>query len=282
MDRAATVDKLRTVASQLREDIVTMLAEAGSGHPGGSLSVIDLVNALFNAEMRHRPEEPTWPGRDRFILSKGHAVPALYVTLAQQGYIDRAQLATLRQLGSPLQGHPSNLLVPGVEAPSGSLGQGLSIALGFALAAKLDGDAFRSYAIIGDGEMQEGQIWEAAMSAAKYKLDTLCVFLDYNRAQIDGFVRDVMPIDPVEDKWRAFGWHVLTINGHDYDQILDALDEAKRTKGKPTFIVARTLKGKGVPLFEADMVKWHGNAPSKAEAEQAIAALRRGTDTTSW
>ena len=282
MERAAVVEKLRGIAPRLREDIVLMLAEAGSGHPGGSLSVIDIVNTLFNHEMRHRPSEPRWPERDRFVLSKGHACPALYVTLAECGYFPREELMTLRQLGSRLQGHPANQLLPGVEAPSGSLGQGLSIALGFAMASKLDGDKFRSYAVIGDGEMQEGQIWEAAMSAPKYKLDNLCVFLDYNRAQIDGFVKDVMPIDPVEDKWRAFGWHVLTISGHDYEQLLGALEEARATQGKPTFIVAHTLKGKGVPEFEADMVKWHGSAPSKEQAQRAIESIQQGTDGGAW
>lgn len=290
MDRAATVEKLSIEARALREDIIDMLATAGSGHPGGSLSVIDLVNALYNVEMRHRPDEPHWAERDRFVLSKGHAVPALYATLAHAGYFPRAELKTLRQLGSRLQGHPANTILPGIEASTGSLGQGLSMALGMAMALKLDHakDAGRAdreprvYAVIGDGEMQEGQIWEAALSAPRHMVDNLCVFLDYNRAQIDGLVKDVLDIDPVEDKWRAFNWHVITINGHDYDQILDALDEARRTRGRPTFIVAHTIKGKGVKLFESDLVKWHGQAPSREQADAAIAEVRRGTDTSSW
>lgn len=280
------VEKLREKARIIREDIVTMLAEAGSGHPGGSLSAADIINALFNHEMKHRPDEPSWPGRDRFVLSKGHACPALYATLAQAGYFPRTELKTLRKLGSRLQGHPASTLLPGIEAPTGSLGQGLSIALGMALGARLEGQggaaSFRVYAMIGDGEMQEGQIWEAAMCAAKYRVDNLCVFLDYNRAQIDGLVKDVMPIDPVEEKWRAFGWHVRTINGHDYDEILDALDEARQVRGQPSFVVAHTLKGKGVSFFEADLVKWHGVAPSKAEAERALEEIRRGCDGGAW
>jgi transketolase len=283
---AATVERLGAIARALREDVIDMLATAGSGHPGGSLSAIDILATLFHREMRHRPEEPHWPGRDRFVLSKGHAVPALYAALAHAGYFPRAELPSLRTLGSRLQGHPANQLLPGVEASTGSLGQGLSIALGMALAAKLDhgesAQAPRVYCMIGDGEMQEGQIWEAALCAPKYKLDNLCVFLDYNRAQIDGLVKDVMSIDPVEAKWRAFNWHVVTINGHDYGRIMDALDEARRTRGRPTFVVAHTIKGKGVSLFEQDLVKWHGVAPSKEEAAAAVAEVRQGLKPGSW
>jgi transketolase len=285
-DHAATVEKLATITRQLREDIIDMLAAAGSGHPGGSLSAIDIVSTLFNHEMRHRPKEPHWAGRDRFVLSKGHAVPALYATLAHAGYFPREDLRSLRVLGSRLQGHPANQLLAGVEASTGSLGQGLSIAVGMALASKIDHgdaeDAPRVYCMIGDGEMQEGQIWEAALSAPRYRLDNLCVFLDYNRGQIDGFVKDVLDVDPVEEKWRAFRWNVLTIDGHDYAQILDALDEARRTKGRPTFVVAHTLKGKGVSLFEKDMIKWHGVAPTKDEAQAAIAEVRAGLKGGSW
>lgn len=283
MDRAAIVEKLQTQARVLREDIVTMLAEAGSGHPGGSLSVIDIVNALYNHEMRHRPAEPHWPERDRFVLSKGHACPALYAVLAEAGYFPRSELMTLRKLGSRVQGHPASTLLPGIEAPTGSLGQGLSIAIGLALASKLEGpDGFRVYAAIGDGEMEEGQIWEAALCGAKYQLDNLCVFLDYNRAQIDGLVKDVMPIEPVADKWRAFGWQVETISGHDYNQILDVLSRARTTKNKPTLVIAHTIKGKGVSLFEADLVKWHGVTPNQAEAARAIEEIRRGCDGGAW
>lgn len=285
-DRTATVEKLREIAQRIREDVILMLAEAGSGHPGGSLSATDIIVTLFNAEMRHKAADPHWALRDRFVLSKGHCVPALYATLADLGYFPHEELMTLRRLGARLQGHPANTILPGIEASTGSLGQGLSMALGMALAHKIDfgdkEDAPRVYAMIGDGEMQEGQIWEAAMCAPRYKLDNLCVFLDYNRAQIDGLVKDVMDIDPVEDKWRAFNWHVRTINGHDHAEILDALDEAKREKGRPTFIVAHTIKGKGAALFEKDLVKWHGQAPSKDEAALAVADVRKGHTTATW
>jgi transketolase len=285
-ERTALVEKLSGIAQKMREDILLMLAEAGSGHPGGSLSAVDIIVTLFAAEMRHRPSEPHWTDRDRFVLSKGHCVPALYATLSHLGYFPHDQLVTLRQLGSRLQGHPANTLLPGIEASTGSLGQGLSMALGMALGSKLDHadkeGAPRVYCMIGDGEMQEGQIWEAAMCAPRYKLDNLCVFLDYNRAQIDGLVKDVMDIDPVEDKWRAFNWHVRTVNGHDFGEILDALEEARRIKGKPTFIVAKTIKGKGVSLFEKDLVKWHGVAPTKDEAATGIDDVRKGHTTGSW
>lgn len=288
-DRTATVEKLRGIAQTIREDVIAMLTEAGSGHPGGSLSATDMIVTLFVEEMRHKAADPHWPLRDRFVLSKGHCVPALYATLSRLGYFPHEELLTLRRLGARLQGHPANSLLPGIEASTGSLGQGLSMALGMALAHKLDfGDktheegAPRVYAMIGDGEMQEGQIWEAAMCAPRYHLDNLCVFLDYNRAQIDGLVKDVMDIDPVEDKWRAFNWHVRTINGHDHAEILDALDEARRTKDRPTFIVAHTIKGKGVSLFEKDLVKWHGQAPSKDEAASAIADVKKGMTPASW
>jgi transketolase len=285
-DRAATVEKLALFARGVREDVVTMLAQAASGHPGGSLSATDIIVTLFNAEMRHRPTEPKWAQRDRFVLSKGHCVPALYSTLARLGYFPREELMSLRVLGSRMQGHPANTLTPGIEASTGSLGQGLSMALGMALASTADhGDAPdrpRVYAMIGDGEMQEGQIWEAAMCAPRYHLDNLCVFLDYNRAQIDGLTKDVMDIDPVEDKWRAFNWHVRTINGHDHGEILDALAEAKATRGRPTMIVAHTIKGKGVSFFESDLVKWHGVAPTKEEAARAVEEIRQGLKPGAW
>jgi transketolase len=268
-----TLDTLHRRAIDMRMDDVTMIAAAGNGHPGGSLSALDILHALFFLEMRHRPEEPRWPDRDRLVLSKGHAVPALYTVLAHAGYFPRERLNTLRRLGSPLQGHPANFLLPGIEASTGSLGQGLSIALGMALASKLDGDRFRVYALIGDGESQEGQIWEAAMAAPRYRLDNLCVFLDQNGAQIDGRTAEVMDIEPVADKWRAFRWNVLTIDGHDYRQITDALATARQTKGAPTLVVARTIKGKGVSFMEGK-VGWHGVAPSAADLEKALAELR--------
>jgi transketolase len=227
---------------------------------------------LFFAEMKHRPNEPQWAGRDRLVLSKGHAVPALYTVMAHAGYFPREKLNTLRQLGSPLQGHPANFLMPGIEASTGSLGQGLSVALGMALASRLEGDAFRTYCLIGDGESQEGQIWEAALCAPKYKLDNLCVILDHNKGQIDGAVKDVMDLEPIVDKWRAFNWNVLTVDGHDYAKIGEALDQARSAKGKPTFIVAETVKGKGVSYMEGK-IGWHGMAPSKEQLLDAVKEL---------
>ncbi|HCF59030.1 MAG TPA: transketolase [Myxococcales bacterium] len=271
--REQTLARLRKLAQGFRVDIIEMLEKAASGHPGGSLSVIDLVTALYFQQMRHDPKNPAWPERDRFILSKGHAVPAQYAALAGAGYFPREKLSTLRRLGG-LQGHPVNTLTPGIEACTGSLGQGLSIAQGLAMASKADGDKFRVYCVIGDGEMQEGQIWEAALSAAKYQLDNLVCVLDYNKGQIDGYVKDVMPLEPIADKWRAFNWHVIEIDGHDFGQILDAFDEARRTKGKPTFILANTVKGKAVSFME-DRIEWHGAAPSKEQAQKAIEEIKQ-------
>src|SRR5262249_28762417 len=216
---ASTIQTLRRRAFDLRIDNLTAIAAAGNGHPGGTLSVMDILQTLFFAEMRQRPAEPHWPERDRLVLSKGHAVPALYTVLAHAGYFSPDMLPSLRRLGSPLQGHPANFLLPGIEASTGSLGQGLSVALRMALGARLDGGKSRVYAILGDGESEEGQIWEAAMAAPKYALDNLCVILDHNKGQIDGFVRDVMDIEPIAEKWRAFNWNVLAIDGHDYGEI---------------------------------------------------------------
>ncbi|MEK6606450.1 MAG: transketolase [Myxococcota bacterium] len=273
-DRPALIAHLRRVTAELRVDILEMLCESKSGHPGASLSSIDLIAALFYAKMRFRPEQPEWPDRDRFVLSKGHGVPALYAVLAHFGVIGREELKTLRKHGSRLQGHPANRLCPGMEASTGSLGQGLSVAQGLALASRLDGDRFRVYCMIGDGESQVGQIWEAAMSAPKFALDHLCVLADYNQGQNDKLVREVMPtLEPAADKWRAFNWHVVEIDGHDIAHILGALDEAERTKGKPTLILARTIKGKGVSFMELNM-KYHGVAPSPEETQRAIAEIR--------
>jgi len=267
-----TIESLRRRSFDLRIDNLTAIAAAGSGHPGGTLSVMDILQTLFFAEMRHRPAEPHWPERDRLVLSKGHAVPALYTVLAHAGYFSRDMLPSLRRLGSPLHGHPANFLFPGIEASTGSLGQGLSVALGMALGARLDGGKSRVYAIIGDGESEEGQIWEAAMAAPKYALDNLCVVLDHNKGQIDGFVRDVMDIEPIAEKWRAFNWNVLAIDGHDYGEIGAAFDKARATKGKPTLIVAETVKGKGVSFMECK-IGWHGVAPNKEQLAQAVAEL---------
>jgi transketolase len=272
--------RLREIAGRLRLTIIEMLHKAGSGHPGGSLSAIDIITALYFARMRHDPKRPDWAERDRFVLSKGHGVPALYAVLAEAGYFPREELMTLRELGSRLQGHPVNTLLPGIEAPTGSLGQGLSVAQGMALASRLDGNAFHVYCILGDGESQEGQVWEAAMSAPMFKLDNLTVFLDYNRGQIDGPVSEVMEIEPVAEKWRAFRWNVLEIDGHDFAQILDAVDRARATRGKPTMIIAHTVKGKGVSFME-HQIAWHGAAPNKEQTDKALEELRKLNELTS-
>ena len=269
MEELAT---LATIAKEIRKNIITMLGKAGSGHPGGSLSAAEIVTALYFHEMRLDPARPDWPERDRFVLSKGHAAPVLYAALANRGFFPKEDLLTLRQLGSPLQGHPDMRKVPGVDLSTGSLGQGLAAANGMALAARVDGKAYRVYALVGDGEQDEGMIWEAAMAAAHYQLDNLAAFVDHNGLQIDGTIREVMSPEPVADKWRAFGWHVLEIDGHDLKQIIGALDQARQIKGKPTMIVAETVKGKGVSFME-NQVDWHGTAPKPEQVTQALAEL---------
>lgn len=271
MDKIA---ELKKRANLIRRHIITMTCAAGSGHPGGSLSGADIVTALYFSEMNLDPSRPDWPDRDRFILSKGHAAPLLYSALAERGFFPVEELMTLRKLGSRLQGHPDMRKLPGVEISTGSLGQGLSAANGMAIAAKLDKKDYRVYALLGDGEIQEGQIWEAAMAAAHYKLDNVAAFLDHNGFQIDGPVDEIMSPEPVADKWRAFGWHVIDIDGHDCKQILGALAEAKTVKGKPTMIIAKTVKGKGVSFME-NQVGWHGVAPKPDEMEKALAELGR-------
>ena len=266
--------RLESIARECRVQILRMLAHAGSGHPGGSLSVIDILTTLFFGRLKFDPKRPDWPDRDRVVLSKGHAVPALYAVLAKAGYFPDKQLLTLRKLGSPLQGHPDRTALPGIEAATGSLGQGLSISLGLSLGLKLAGIRSRVYCILGDGEIQEGQVWEAAMSAPKlgqpeHALDNLVVILDNNRIQLDNFVKKVLDIEPVTAKWQSFGWPVVEIDGHDIGQITKALDQAEATTGVPTFIVAHTVKGKGVSFMENDP-EWHGKAPKPAEAIRAI------------
>jgi len=269
------IELLKSKAKEMRKNIIKMLGEAGSGHPGGSLSSADIVAVLYFHELRLDPNRPDWPDRDRFVLSKGHAAPVLYAALAGRGFFPEAELMTLRRLGSRLQGHPDMRKAPGVEMSTGSLGQGLSAANGMALAARLDKKNYRVYALLGDGELDEGMVWEAAMASAHYKLDNLTAFVDHNGLQIDGPVTEVMSPEPVADKWRAFGWHVLDIDGHDLKQIIDALDEAKTIKGKPTMIVAKTVKGKGVSFME-NQVGWHGTAPKPGEVEKALAELDSG------
>ncbi|MHB8066834.1 MAG: transketolase [Desulfobaccales bacterium] len=267
------ISRLRETARQVRLDIVEMLHRANSGHTGGSLSATDILVALFFAQMRLNPLDPCWALRDRFILSKGHAAPALYAVLSRLGFFPRGELLTLRQFGSSLQGHPDSSCTPGVEVPTGSLGQGLSIANGMALAARLNGNGVRVYALLGDGEIQEGQIWEAAMSAAHYHLDNLTAILDRNRLQIDGRTGDVMGLEPLAHKWEAFGWHTVEVNGHSFPELLGALEDAERFKGRPTMIIAHTVKGKGVSIFE-NQVKYHGMAPNDEEYQQALKELQ--------
>ncbi len=255
----------------MRRLIIQMLAQAGSGHPGGSLSATDLVTALFFAVLRHNPKEPKWPQRDRFHMSKGHCCPLWYAVLAEAGYFSRDELLTLRQLGSMLQGHPDRR-TPGVEVASGSLGQGLSVGVGMSLAARMDKQNYRVYILMGDGEIQEGNIWEAAMAAAHYKCDNLCAILDYNGFQIDGATKDIMNLEPIVAKWQAFGWHTIEIDGHDIGQILAAYQEATQIKTKPSVVIAHTIKGKGVSFME-NVVDFHGRAPTKEEAEKALKEL---------
>ena len=264
--------KLQQIAQTIRQDIIREVYSAGSGHPGGSLSVADLMTALYFAELNVDPADPQKEDRDRFVLSKGHAAPALYACLAERGFFPKEDLVTLRKMGSHLQGHPSMRSTPGVDMSTGSLGQGISTAVGMAIANRLDGKKGRVYALLGDGELQEGLVWEAAMAAGHYKLDNLCAVVDHNGLQIDGRVEDVMNVMPIAEKFAVFGWNVLEIDGHDFDQILDAFDMARKCKGMPTVIVAETVKGKGVSYMENN-AGWHGKAPNREQAEQAMKEL---------
>jgi transketolase len=277
--------KLESIAREGRVQIIRMLTHAGSGHPGGSLSVIDILTTLFFDRMRYDPKRPHWEDRDRFVLSKGHCVPAQYYCMAKAGFFPMDRIITLRKLGSPLQGHPDRVLLPGVEAATGSLGQGLSVAMGMALGLKLAGKGARVYCVVGDGEIQEGQVWESLMSGPKlgapdHHLDNLCVILDYNGIQLDNFVKKILDLEPVTDKLKAFGWPVLEVNGHDIAQVDKALDQAEATKGGPTFIVAHTIKGKGVSFMENDP-EWHGKAPKPEEAVRAIQEIV-GSPVPGW
>ena len=249
-----------------------MLAAAGGGHPGGSLSAVEILSALYFRIMRHKPQDPFWPNRDRFILSKGHCVPVLYAVLAECGYLPVEELTTLRKLGSRLQGHSKAGSPPGVEMSAGSLGQGLSYSIGQCLAARLDGRDYRVYCLLGDGELDEGQVWEAAMAAAHYSLDNLTAIVDRNRIQNDDFCEKVMRTDPLPDKWQAFGWHVQEVDGHDLSQLIEALERARDVRGQPSVIIAHTVKGKGVSFME-NTAEWHGKAPTPEQAELALAEL---------
>ena len=274
MERALLTapEALRAKARDIRKHVVRMVGAASSGHPGGSLSAADIVTVLYFNEMNIRPDDPKWPDRDRFVLSKGHAAPVLYAALAEAGYFPAGELVTLRRIDSRLQGHPSIRSTPGVEMSTGSLGQGLSAACGMAIAAKLDGAAWRVYALLGDGELEEGQIWEAVMTAAHRRLDNLTAFVDANGLQIDGPVADIKSMERIGDRFAAFGWHVVEIDGHDIPAIMAALAEARNTQGRPTAIVARTVKGKGVSFME-NQVGWHGTAPKPDQVQAALAEL---------
>jgi transketolase len=268
-----TIQELETIARRLRRHAIRMIAEANSGHPGGSLSAAEIVTALyFGGILRHDPARPDWPDRDRFILSKGHGVPILYAALAERGYFPVDELMTLRQVDSRLQGHPVQGMTPGIEASTGSLGQGLSIGIGHAIAGRLDGNLFRTWVVLGDGECQEGQVWEAAMAAANYELDTLTAIVDWNRYQLDGAVEDIQSLAPFPDKWAAFGWNVLEIDGHDMAAVLQALTTASQHRGQPTCIIATTVKGKGVSFMEHNN-EFHGKAPTGEQLEVALTQL---------
>ena len=264
------------MAKKLRRHVITMIATAGSGHPGGSLSAADIITALYFKVLRHNPENPRWADRDRFILSKGHAAPILYAALAEAGYFPVAELATLRKLDSRLQGHTDSRFTPGIEMSAGSLGMGLSFAIGVALAASLDSRTYRTFVLLSDGECEEGQTWEAVLSAAQFKahfkLNNLTAVVDCNGIQLSGRTCDIMNLEPFAHKWQAFGWQTIDIDGHDFDQILSACQSADKTKDKPTVIIARTIKGKGVSFMENN-VAFHGKAPTKEEAERALKEL---------
>ncbi len=267
---------LNDIACTIRKDIVSMIHKSKSGHPGGSLSAVEILTALYFDEMNIDATNPKMQNRDRFVLSKGHAAPVLYATLAEKGFFAKEELNSLRKINSMLQGHPDMKNIPGVDMSTGSLGQGFSVACGMAMASKLDEAPWRVYALLGDGEVQEGIVWEAAMSASHYKLDNMVAFLDNNGLQIDGKVENVMNIGSIVDKFKSFGWNVIEIDGHSFEQIFDALDIARDTVGKPTIIVSKTVKGKGISFME-DQAGWHGTAPSDSDLEKALAELG-GTD----
>ncbi len=268
-----SLEEMAATAKKLRRHVITMIGKAGSGHPGGSLSAAEIITALYFKVLRHDPANPRWAERDRFILSKGHAAPILYAALAERGYFPGEELATLRTLGSCLQGHCDMTATRGVEMSSGSLGQGLSFGIGIALAGRLNARDYRVYVLLGDGECDEGQVWEAAMASAHFKLNNLVAIVDHNELQIDGWNRDVMNLEPLPEKWKAFGWHTIEVNGHDLSQLIAAFDEAKRVRGKPTAIIAHTIKGKGVSFMENN-VDFHGKAPTPAEMEKALEELK--------
>ncbi len=269
----ASVTEMEAIAKRLRRHIIAMTGKAGSGHPGGSLSAVEIVTALYFRVLRHKPTDACWSERDRFILSKGHAAPLLYAALAECGYLPVDELPTLRQMDSRLQGHTDCTLTPGVEMSAGALGQGLSFAIGAALAGRLDSKNYRVYVLLGDGECDEGQVWEAAMAAAHFEVDNLVAIVDNNGQQIDGWNRDVMNLEPFNKKWEAFGWHVIEVDGHDLTQLTQAFEQAKLVEGQPTVIIAHTTKGKGVSFMENNP-DFHGKAPNAEEVEIALRELK--------
>lgn len=273
VSRTPDLHALRKLAVELRQTILRTIAKAGSGHPGGSLSMVELLIGLYWYKLRHDPKRPDWPERDLFLLSKGHGCPALYTVLAYHGYFPKEELRTLRRYPTRLQGHPERGSVPGVEIAAGSLGQGLSMANGIALADRLDGLRRRIFCLMGDGEIQEGQVWEAAMTASFHKLESVCAIIDANQLQQNGPVKEIKNIEPLAEKWRAFGWHAIEIDGHDIARVLKAYDDAEAVKGKPQVIVARTVKGKGVSFMELNPA-WHGVAPKPDELDKALAELQ--------
>lgn len=275
MAKQPDIKELKKISRDIRIEIVKMLASAGSGHTGGSLSMVEILVGLYFYKFKCDPTKPLCNTRDIFVLSKGHGCPALYAVLARMNFFSKEELSTLRKVGTRLQGHPQ-MGLPGIEISSGSLGQGLSIANGFCLGARLNKDPKRIYCLMGDGELDEGQVWEAALTSAHYKLDNLCAIVDYNKFQIDGRVEDVKGLEPLNAKWKAFGWEVFEIDGHNVKEVMDAYDKAEKIKGKPSMVLAHTVKGKGVSFFE-NKNKYHGVAPNKDELEKAIRELETET-----
>jgi transketolase len=276
METKARIEELQQIAGKMRIETIKSIHKAGSGHPGGSLSAADIMTALFFEKLTIKPEDPCWPDRDRFVLSKGHAGPILYTALALRGYFPLTELGTLRQMGSRLSGHPACFKMPGVDMTSGSLGQGLSVGLGMRLAARVNKANYRVYVLMGDGELQEGEVWEAAMAAAQFKATGLIAIVDYNRVQLDGKIDEIMEVEPLTDKWQAFGWQTVTADGHDIKDLLVKLDEAiKLSNTGPVVVIAKTVKGKGVSFME-NKAEWHGKTISDTDFEQAMQDLEQG------
>ena len=271
MAKNISISDLKQKAVQYRKDILETLNLAGSGHPGGSLSAVEILISLYTYQMNHKPKDPNWEDRDRLIVSKGHISPGVYVTLANQGYFPKEELKTFRKFKSRLQGHV-HTKVPGVEFNTGSLGHGLSVANGIAKGAKILNKSFNVYCLLGDGEIQEGSVWEAAMSASHYKLDNVCAIVDYNKIQENGLVSEIKNLEPLAEKWSSFGWHAIEIDGHDFQSLIKAFDDFNQVKGQPTVIIANTIKGKGVSFMEGDN-KWHGKAPNDEQLKEALAEL---------